>query len=228
MRFDVRLQARSKLYWIGIVMSLLLGLVIRWLAAAEYAGRVLVAFYLLGLGGTTYMFGASLVLLEKSAGTLQALRTTPLRSSTYIASKVLTLSAFAVVESGIVYAIGCWGLPVNAGVWLLSLTVLGFIYTLVGLGQVASHDSVTSFLFPGAVAVCMVLQLPALYLIDVGPAWLWYCVPSQGPLLLMLGAFEPLSVWQWIYAVGASVVFVLLAAWWANHRFARWIGLQEA
>ena len=85
-------------------------------------------------------------LLEKSQGTLHAIRATPLTSTTYIASKALTLTAFAVVESAVVYMLGFFGVPVNP--WLLALGVaaLGVLYTLIGMGQVARHDSVTSFL----------------------------------------------------------------------------------
>ncbi len=105
LKLDVKLQARSKLYAIGIFVAILLGLVGRFCIHSDYAGRLLAVFYLAGLGGTTYFFGASLVLLEKSEGTLQALRTSPLTSTAYIASKVMTLTSFALLESAIVYAV---------------------------------------------------------------------------------------------------------------------------
>ena len=109
LKLDVRLQARSKLYAIGIVVAILLGLAGRFFVHPDYAGKLLAVFYLAGLGSTTYMFSASLVLLEKSQGTLLALRTTPLTSTAYIASKVITLTSFAALESAIVYAIAFFG-----------------------------------------------------------------------------------------------------------------------
>ena len=227
LKLDVRLQARSKLYAIGIVVSLLFGLAARFFFHPDYAGRVLASFYLLGLGGTTYMFGASLVLLEKSEGTLQALRTTPLTSTACIASKAITLTSFAAIESAIVYAFAFLGVPLHPVPMLLGVTCLGVIYTLVGMGQVASHNSVTAFLFPGAMLVRMVLQLPFLYVLDVGPPLLWYAIPTQGSLLLMLGATEPLEAWQWAYAIGVSLFAVGLAGGWAKRRFAHYIALQE-
>ena len=72
---DVKLQARSKLYAIGILMAVLLGVAGRYMVQPDYAIQVLAVFYLTGIGATTYFFAASLVLLEKSEGTLQALRT---------------------------------------------------------------------------------------------------------------------------------------------------------
>jgi len=228
LKLDVRLQARSKLYAIGVVVAILLGLTGRLLFDPAYAGRVLSAFYVLGLGGTTYMFGASLMLLEKSEGTLQALRTTPLTSSTYIASKAITLTSFAILESVIVYAVSFFGVGMSPAPVLFGLVCLGLFYTFVGMGQVASHSSVTAFLFPNAVITGLILQLPALYLLDVGPPWLWHLIPTMGPLLLMLGAFEPIEPWQWAYAVGVSLLSVGVAGAWAKRRFSTYIKLQEA
>ncbi len=224
---DVRLQARSKLYAIGLVVAVLLGLVARFIFDRDDAGRVLAVFYLLGLGGTTYIFGASLVLLEKSQGTLQALRTTPLTATAYIMSKVITLTSFAAIESAIIYAVGFFGVPLNPVPLVFGVVCLGMFYTFVGMGQVASLDSVFSFLIPGAMVVGSVLQWPFLYVLDIGPPLLWHLIPTQGPLLMMLAASEPLESWQWVYGIGVSLASVGLAGWWAKRRFARFISLQE-
>ena len=227
LRLDVRLQARSRLYAIGIAVAVVLGLGARYFFDDLHAGRVLASLYLLGVGGTPYIFGASLLLLEKSQGTLQALRTTPLTSNAYIGSKAVTLTTFALVESAIIYAIGFPG--VDARFWALVLGVgsLGVMYTLVGIGQVAAHDSVTSFLMPGALIVGGILQLPFLYVLGVGPDGLWYAIPTQGPLLLMLGAFEPLEPWQWAYGLGVSAASIGVSGWWARRRLFRFVALQD-
>ena len=109
---------------------------------------------------------------------------------------------------------------------LFGVVCLGVLYTLVGLGQVASHNSVTAFLFPGAALVTGVLQLPIFYVI-VGPLEVWYFIPTQGSMLLMLGATETLEVWQWAYAIVVSLVSIVVAFWWAKRRFAHFIALQE-
>ena len=226
LKLDVQLQARSKLYAIGIVVSLLLGFAGRFFVHPDYAGRLLAVFYLAGLGSTTYMIGASLMLLEKSGGTLQALRITPLTSTTYIVSKVITLTSFAVLESAIVYAVAFFGIPLNPAPMIFGVVCLGVLYTLVGLGQVASYDSITAFLFPGAAFITAVLQLPIFYVI-VAPLEVWYFIPTQGSMLLMLGATETLAIWQWAYAIVVSLVSIAAAFWWTKRRFARFIALQE-
>ncbi len=227
LRLDVRIQARSKLYTIGVCVAVLLGLLGRFVVEAS-VGKVLATFYLLGIGSTTYVFGASLVLLEKGQGTLQALRVTPLSSTAYITSKVVTLTSFAVIESAIVYVVGFFGAPLNLPVLIVGVLCLGMIYTLVGMGQVAPHDSIFSFLIPGAMIVGTVLQLPLFYVLEIGPSLIWYVIPTQGPLLLMLAASESLEVWQWTYAIVMSVAAIVGAAGWARRRFRRFIALQEA
>jgi fluoroquinolone transport system permease protein len=104
---------------------------------------------------------------------------------------------------------------------------LGLLYTFVGLGQVSSYDSVTTFLFPGALVVSLILQLPFLHVLGVPPGFAWYLVPTQGPLLLMLGAFERLEAWQWLYGVSVSVLAVMGAYAFARVRFRRHVRLQE-
>jgi len=224
---DVRLQARSRLYAIGIVVALMLGSLSRYLVGPDYAGKAAPVLYLAGLGGTTYVFGAAMVLLEKSQGTLLALRTTPLTSSAYVASKVITLAAFAAFEAAIIQAVGFFGAAFHPIPLTFGVVCLGMFYTFVGLGQVAPHDSIFSFLIPGALAVGSVLQLPVLYVLKVGPPAVWYLLPTQGPLLLMLGAFEPLDDWQWAYAIGMSAISLGLGGWWAKRRLSRFIALQK-
>jgi len=227
MKLDVQLQQRNQLYVIGIFVAVLLGGLVRVLFPVEYVGRALAAFYLLGLGGTTFMFGASMLLLEKGEGTLSALRTTMLRTSDYVLSKAVTLTGFALVESAIVYAIASRGVETQL-VWLVcGALVLGVFYTLVGLGLAAAHDAVTSFLLPSGTLVSMVLQLPVLSLVGVGPDWLWYLVPTRAPLLLLQGAFEPLTAAQGAYA--AVVSLAMIAAAWAFclHRFRTHVRFAE-
>ena len=165
--------------------------------------------------------------MEKSQGTLHALRVTPLTTNAYLASKVITLTSFAAIEGFIVQAVGFWGVPFDPWPLLAGVVCLGMLYTLVGMGQVALHDSVLSFLIPGVLIVGSVSQLPFLYVLEVGPPALWYLIPSQAPLLLMLAAFRELEAWQWVYAISVSVGSIVVATWWAKRQFARYIGLQD-
>ncbi len=226
MQLDVRLQSRSHLYTMGVGTAVMLGLMVRYLVPVEHVGRGLVAFYVLGLGGTTFMFGASMLLLEKGERTLDALRVTPARAREYLLSKAVTLTAFAMVESAIVYAIAARGVPTNPWPLIGGALVLGVFYTLVGLGLAAPFDAITRFLLPTGTLVAMILQLPFLSLVGLGPDWLWYAVPTQAPLLILLAAFEPLSTGQWLYALGMSTAMIGGAYALCVHRFRHALGFS--
>lgn len=215
LRVDVTNQARNRLYVIGIGVALGIGFCIRLLVAEEYYARALPAFFLVGLGSTTYLFVAGMVLFEKSERTLDALNVTPLRFHEYLLSKIVTLTAFAVFESVLVLAVvtgldGFKAAPLIAG-----MTLMGAMYTLMGFAQVVRYRTVTDFLIPGAVFVGVVVQLPLLNTFDVFPSPVWYLVPTHAPLLLMQAAFESIETWQWFYGF-AYTGAVLLALWRAG------------
>ena len=228
LKLDVRLQARSNLYGVGIAIAVLLGLLGRFLIGPDRAANAVPMMYLLGLGGTAYFFPAALVISEKTQGTLTAMRTTPLTNSAYMSSKVITLTLFAACEGLIIHAIGFWGVPFNPIPLVAGLVGLGAFLTLVGLGQSAGCSSVTAFLFPWAMVVGSTTQLPVLYVLGLGPPMLWYLIPTQAPLLLFRGSFVSLETWQWVYAVGVTAGSVIVAAIWARRQFAIHVELQQS
>ncbi|MEM9304549.1 MAG: hypothetical protein AAGE01_20725 [Pseudomonadota bacterium] len=226
-KLDIRCQARSGLYAVGIFTAVLFGLIGR-LIPVEYAGRTLSVIYLLSLSTTTYVFCASQVLADKTQGTLLALRAAPLTANAYMASKILTLTTFSVVEAAVIYGVGFWGADLNLLPLLVGVVVLGLLYACIGLGQVAKHTSVLTFLLPGVAIVGSVSQLPMLYVLGIGPAVLYYGIPSMAPLLLMIGTSEALEAWQWAYAIGVSIAAIAAAGLWAQASFRRYIQLSEA
>lgn|GEM_PF-1055852 len=228
MRLDAKLQARNRLYAIGVFVALAMGAMVRFLVPEDSVGRGLTAIYILGLGSTTFMFGASMLLLEKGERTLQALRISMVTTGDYVMSKAITLTAFAIVEGLLIYAVAARGVDTQFGLLLLGMSVLGVFYTFVGLGLATSYEAVTTFLLPTGALVAMVFQFPFLSLLDVGPWWLWYVIPTQAPLLLLQAAFEPIETWQWIYA-GVMSAAMLAGGWWyCRRRFRAWIRFPEA
>jgi len=225
LRLDVRLQARSRLYVIGIAVSLMLGALGRFLIGPQHAAQAVPILYLLGLGGTTYIYGATMVLLERSEGTLLALRVSPLSARTYLLSKLITLTTFATLEGLIVHAVGFWGVSVDPLPLLAGILAVASVNALIGLGHVAPHTHLFSWLIPGALILSSVLQWPALFVLEVGPPAIWYLLPTQGPLLLMMAGFTPLETWQWAYAIISTTLSLAGLWWWSHRRIARHLGL---
>lgn len=227
MRLDVQLQVRSKLYHIGIVVAVLMGLAIRLLFSPSSMGTVLPSFVLVGIGGTTFMFVAGMVLLEKSERTIEALRLSPLRTRDYLLSKAVTLTAFAAVECIVVMAVAGFDVGLNPLPMAFGLLTLGLANTFIGMGLVAKHASVTTFMFPTALLVIGVLQLPLFGVMELGPPLLYHLIPTQGPYVLMLGAYTPLAAWQWVYGLVMSLALVVACYMYAQIKFRQHIRLRD-
>ncbi|MEM8996530.1 MAG: hypothetical protein AAGF23_17210 [Acidobacteriota bacterium] len=228
-RLDVRLLWRNKIYTVSLIVSALLGVALRVFFDPGQAAWALPVIYLLIVGASTYFIGAAMVLLEKSQGTLAALRTSPLRPGSYLVAKMLSLGSLLAAECAVLYLVGFGGAEAGARVerwWSLGLglVLLCALQTAIGLGQVAPHRSVTSFLVPGAALIGSVLQLPVFFVMEAGPPWLWYLIPTHGAFLLILGAWRDLEAWQWLYAAGLGTVAALWSIRWARRRLEKHVG----
>ncbi|MFV1988475.1 MAG: hypothetical protein ACC682_14435 [Gemmatimonadota bacterium] len=225
MALDVRLQVRNRLYTIGVTVAVLLGLAGRYAFPSEALEVVLPAFFLLFLGGSTYMFVAAMIMLERGDRTLEAVRITPLRLGEYMTSKVVTLTAFTVLESAIIVIIA-WGVRDIAVLPLVvGIALLGAINTLLGVAQVAKHETVTDFLVPGAMIVSLVLTLPLFHLLGMWTSPLWYLIPTRAPLALITAAFGPIATGEWIYGVAYGGLWLLIAFLLARRQFTRHVVL---
>jgi len=220
---DMRLQARNRLYVVGIVVAVLTGVAGRALLDVAAAAALLPGVWVGAIGSTTFMFVAGMILLEKNERSLDALVVTPLPASTYLLSKVATLAGFAIVESLIVLVIAHGPRATNPVPLLLGLAFIGVMYTLAAVAHAVSQLTVTDFLVPGGILLMTVLELPALSAFGVWDHPILYVIPTQAPVVLLKGGFTPLTPWQWVYALVYGVAGIAGLAWLARRQFQRHI-----
>lgn len=218
---DMRLQARNYLYPIGIAVAVSMGLAARFFLEVAVVAALLPGLWLGAVCGTTFMFVAGMILFEKSERTLDALIVTPLRLGTYLTSKVVTLTCFAMIESLIVLVAAHGLAGVSLLPLLLGIAFLGVMNTLGGIAQVVSHTSVTDFLVPGGIVSLTLLQIPFLDAFGLWTHPVLYVIPTQATVVLMRGAFTGLEPWQWAYGIGYSLLSIAGAARLARWRFQR-------
>ena len=223
MRVDVTLQARSRLYHIGIGVAVVMGVAVRLFIDHDALRSALPMLILLGMGNTTYVFVAGMVLFEKGEHTLDAIVVSPLSVPVYLLSKIVTLTTFALVETTILLVIG-FGVT-GFSPWLLALGALtvGVMWTLVGLAQVVRYNAVTDFLMPGAMIVGLIPALPLLDVLGIWPSPVWYLVPTYPSLLILTAAFRSIEPWQWVYAIGYRVLLVVAGSVLARREFVKHI-----
>ncbi len=226
---DVIVQVRNKLYAIGIGVAVLVAVMVAWLAEADQLPSVVPALMLLVIGGTTLLYVAGMILFERDEGTLHAVIVSPLRTSEYLWSKIITLTALATLES--VTMIGGAMLLMsrsevvtwpNIPILLLGILAIGVLYTLMGIVLIVRYDKITDFLIPMA-ALFSVLQVPFVHFWGVieHPAFL--IIPTSAPTMLMQGAFAPLAAWQWFYAIAYTAASIMGLTIWAYRAFNRHI-----
>lgn len=201
---DVRLQWRNGFYY-AVAFLLACWLVVvgqlpelgwrPWLPALVFGN--------LSVG--TFLFVAGLVLLEKGEGTLEAQIVTPLSDREYLLSKVATLTLLAVLEHLALVAVVV-GADFRAGVLVLGVVSGAAVYCLAGFLAVVRYDSVDAFLLPSVVWLCA-LSLPLLHFAGVWSPWLMALHPLQPSMILLKGAFGPLTSAEWGWGVGGSVLW---------------------
>ncbi len=225
MKMDVTIQLRNKLYVIGIAAAVLVAVALALLFSADTLYLGVPTLMLLVVGGSTLLYVAGLITFERDEGTLSAVIVSPLRTSEYLWSKIITLTALATLECAIMIAgamlILSRDAPVaipNIPILLVGVVSLGVIYTLMGIILVVRYDKITDFLVPMA-AVAVVLQLPLLHFMDLVPSVLWLIIPSSASTMLIRGAYIPLSTAEWLYAIGYTAAQLIVLAIWAYRAF---------
>lgn len=216
---DFRLQFRNGFYYAAAFVTVVAIVIFRqfpnldfkWLLPALLLNNLLI--------GTFYFFGG-LVLLEKKEGTLEAQIVTPIRTWEYLLSKVVTLTALAILEN-VVFVIFVYGFDFQPLLLVLGISLSAAIFCLFGFIAVARYDSINEYLFP-SVLYTAVLTLVLLNYFGLWESWLFYLHPLQAPLLLLKSAFSPLKNWQVIYGLlysGLSVGLIFLLSQKMFYRF---------
>ena len=225
LKMDVTVQLRTNLYTIGIVAGLLVAVAVSQLGSPDQLFAYVPALMLLIAGGSTLLYVAALILFEKDEGTLHANIVSPLRTSEYLWSKIITLTALATLEAVIMIGgamlimrfSGPVPLP-NLALLLLGIIAIGVMYTLIGIVLVVRYDKITDFLIPMS-GVAVILQLPFLFFLGWLPQPFWLIIPTSAPTMLMRAAYVPLTPWEWTYGVGYTAILLIGLVSWAYRAF---------
>jgi fluoroquinolone transport system permease protein len=218
-------QLRNNLYTIGIIAGILVAVAISQVTGPEHLKSIVPALMLMVAGGSTLLYVAGMIIFEKDEGTLNSVIVSPLRTSEYILSKVISLTALATLESFVMIGgamlIMSFSDSVtfpNIPLLLFGIIAIGVIYTLIGIILIVRFDRITDFLIPMSV-IAVLLQLPFLYFLGwvVHPVFL--IIPTSAPAMLMQGAYIPLTTWEWGYAVVYTATQVGVFSVWAYRAF---------
>lgn len=171
---------------------------------------VLPAFLLGNLTVVAFYYTAALLLLEKAEGSLVSLFVSPLRGREYLMARLFTLTTLAVGESVLLVLI-CVGLAFRPWPLLAGLVLLSLLYTLIGFISCARYRAINDYFFPSILLVTL-LTLPMADAVGLWHTPLFYLHPLRPGLLLLEGAFRPLTTAELLYAFLASLAWLATAA----------------
>ncbi len=221
LRLDVQLQARNKVYLIIAVAALGLAFALRALFTPGQLHFFMPLVALSGVSLTTFFLVGVLLLLERGEGTLDVVLVSPLRPGEYLASKLLTVTGLALVESVLIAGIA-YGLGFSFPWFVLAVLLRAGLVAAVGVAVGVRYRSITHFLLP-AVALTVAFDLPVLWYLELWPSPLFYLWPTLPSLLLAKAAFLPVDPLQRVYACVYGVLAVGAAVFWAWRALDRFV-----
>ncbi len=221
LRLDSQLQARYKVYLIVLGATFGLALAIRAVVTPEQLEFFMPVLVLYGVSLTTVFLVGVLLLLERGEGTLNVVMVSPLRPSEYLASKLITLAALALVESAVMAVVAC-GLGFSFGWFVLAVVMRASMGVGVGVAVGVRYGSITRFLLPGILA-SLAFDLPNFWYFELWPTSLFYLWPSMPSLLLAKSAFLPVESLQLVYAFVYGTLAVGAALFWASRSIDRFV-----
>jgi len=225
LKLDAALQFRNGFYYVAVFVAVLTIVLLRSFLTSEEIAYFLPPIFLLMIPASTFYFIGGLILLEKGEGTLEGLVMTPLRTGEYIISKTVSLTFLATCESLCIVGF-TFGFDRGLPVLFAGIVVMAVIYTLLGFAFSVQYASIMDYLMP-AVVFASVLQLPFIHYFELWDFPIFYLWPTQAPLILMKAAFEPVVLWEKVYAVSYSIISVAFAYRWCERAFYRDIILKE-
>lgn len=206
--WDMRLQFRNGFYYASAFVAMLFIIILKQFSNVDWT-QWWPPIIMSNLAINSFYFLSAMVLLEKGEGTMEAQIVTPLRPREYLASKIISLGILSLFETLAVVVVVS-GFAFNWLKLILGIMFLIAIYGLYGFFVVSRYDSINEFLLPSIIWTIW-FSFPLLYYLDIWRHEIMYLHPIQAPLVLMQSAFEDLPVWQTIYGIGYSLVWVYIA-----------------
>ena len=169
-----------------------------------------------------FFFLGALMMLEKAEGVRAALAVAPLGPGEYLAGKVVTLTAMAVLSSAVLILFH--GTP-NPTLMLVSVTLTSIMYVGIGVPIALRFKTVNGYLIGSSGLLLPVIAPGLVALIDPTPVWT-LVLPATSQLKLMLvatgaGTASPAEV---VFMLAVCAIAAAGGLWLAHRALVRELG----
>ncbi|MHC1780664.1 MAG: hypothetical protein AB9922_10560 [Bacteroidales bacterium] len=187
---DIRFQIKQGFYLIYLIITVMY-LVVLSLVPENVLNVALPLVVFSDPSVLGLFFIGGIIMLEKGQGIIQVLVVSPLKTSEYIISKVVSLSLISTL-SGVLLTI--FGTKIYPD-WILlivSIFLTSSIFTLCGIMINAGCNNVNQYIIK-TIPYMLLLVLPCFSLLGFKYSFLFYIFPSVSALKLMLGSFTGIT-----------------------------------
>lgn len=227
---NIIVQFRNGLYYVGLGVGGITALIISQLIGINAMSLAMAGIMILVVGASTVLYVAAMILFERDEGTIYATLISPLTHGEYLIAKISSLVLLASAEAmlmfygaiAIMYFQDVQIILPNFLILTISLIAICIIFVLMGIILVVRYRNITDFIMPMA-GLMLTLSLPIIYFIGLSDSWLWLIFPISSPTMLMLGAFNGLENWQYLYGIGYSTLLIIGLSIWAHKAFVKHI-----
>lgn len=199
LRWDLLMQYRYGFWIAGLAVTLTWVAFLRPLSP-EYLQIWLPCLLYVDIGTIGLMFVAGVLFFERGQGVIDALVVTPMSTSAWLASKLLSLTLLTTIVACVLVL-----LTVGADaawLWLVPcFALVAALYTVLGFLLAARFGSVSSFLVAFSV-IGVVFALPLLDYFDIWRHPILWLNPAHPTLVLIRQPFRPASSAE----LGAAIV----------------------
>lgn len=220
--WEFRLQKRYYFFVTAMIITVVWILLLITLND-EVKSRWLPVLIFADLSNIGLLFIAGCLYLERRQGTLYAIAITPVRRGQWLVLKLLSLSALT--SACAVLIVGFSGVSVDWLQLLPAILVTAALFTLCGFLVALPFDDILNYFVLMALSLT-VLGLPLFDYFDVYAHWLFWALPSQPVLNLLVAGFQPLTLEA--YALNLALASVWIAALYSfsQHQFRRFIAVR--
>lgn len=222
--FDVRFQWRHGLYLVYLLVCIVYigGLSV---IPEAYLEKTLVLLTFSDPSALGLILAGGTLLLEKNQGILNNLFATPVKALEYVIAKCFSFSCLSLCAALVIH-LSSAGWPASFIQFLLAIVLTSSFFTLLGVAAAIKSRSINSFLIWSQL-YALVFILPVLGYLGWFTTSLYALLPVKGTLMLLQGAFQPLSGSDFIYSVFLLLIWIGIAGWRVSSLIQKTIATQD-
>ncbi len=197
-KWDAVLIYKFGIITIALIISLMysIGLILSNTTGLEKVVSVLIFSDPVMYG---FLFTALLILFEKGANIHQALAVTPMPISHYVWSKAIVFTILAFICSSLII-LAARPDYFNFLAFFPAVILSSSLFVFIGIIGTSYIDNFNQFILLMPIVLAPIC-LPFLAYFNLYHSGLFYIIPSHACLLLFKASVEPITIWQWLYAL---------------------------